>query len=342
MAGVTRCWNGIPRASAGAQRAAGGEARTVPSVHEQPRRGRNRAAEPTRVAQGATGRCTLPCAAMSELIRYALQIRWPCCISTMRANAVSQRRDRCLHAALARAERKPAPRCAGRPGRFSGGLRPRGDQPGPRRRARPRERGGELLARIVEAEVPVVSACAATALREMGALLLLAGLANGASGDFKIASTKSRSSSHLPCLRSSSRARGSRAAQLGARPRSPRSKTRPVRSVRASSIASAAGRLEAEALAAATQLAKLSAARTAHQAEAARPDASTASADAQGGSRGMERSVSALSAALGVALAIARCQSGARGSRARPLVSAGRKAVAERRAQAPAPAQRRT
>ena len=125
---------------------------------------------------------------MSELVRYELRdsvalLRF----DDGRANAVSFAAIDALHAALARAEQEAsAAVLLGRPGRFSAGFDLSVISQGRDASRALVTAGGELLLRIVESEVPVVAACSGHALA-MGALLLLAAdLRIGASGDFKL------------------------------------------------------------------------------------------------------------------------------------------------------------
>jgi enoyl-CoA hydratase len=198
---------------------------------------------------------------MTELVRFELRdsvalLRF----DDGRANAVSHAAIEALHAALERAEKEAgAVVLLGRPGRFSAGFDLGVIQQGRDASRALVSAGGELLLRIVESEVPVVAACSGHALA-MGALLLLASdLRIGASGDFKLGLNEVAIGLTLPAF----------ALEL-AQVRLARSQL-----VRAAALAEvydpagaqAAGfldrvvapeRLEAEALAAAAALAKLS------------------------------------------------------------------------------------
>jgi enoyl-CoA hydratase len=92
-----------------------------------------------------------------------------------------------IDSALARAEKEAsAAVLIGRPGRFSAGFDLSVINQGAEASRALVTAGGELLVRIVESEVPVVAACSGHALA-MGALLLLAAdYRVGASGDFKL------------------------------------------------------------------------------------------------------------------------------------------------------------
>jgi enoyl-CoA hydratase len=125
---------------------------------------------------------------MTELVRFELRdsvalLRF----DDGRANAVSHAAIDALRAGLERAEKEAgAAVLLGRPGRFSAGFDLGVIQQGRDASRALVTAGGELLLRIVEAEVPVVAACSGHALA-MGALLLLASdLRIGASGDFKL------------------------------------------------------------------------------------------------------------------------------------------------------------
>jgi enoyl-CoA hydratase len=125
---------------------------------------------------------------MSELVGYELRDR----VALLRfddgkANAVSQAALAALRGALERAEREAgAAVLLGRPGRFSAGFDLSVMKSGPDAARALVSAGGELLVRIVESEIPLVAACSGHALA-MGALLLLAAdLRIGAAGDFRI------------------------------------------------------------------------------------------------------------------------------------------------------------
>ncbi|HEU4431343.1 MAG TPA: crotonase/enoyl-CoA hydratase family protein [Myxococcota bacterium] len=125
---------------------------------------------------------------MSDLLRYELRdsvalLRF----DDGRANVASHASIDAIHAALARAEKEAsAAVLLGRPGRFSAGFDLAVIRQGRDASRALVSAGGELLLRIVESEVPVVAACSGHALA-MGALLLLAAdYRVGASGDFKL------------------------------------------------------------------------------------------------------------------------------------------------------------
>lgn len=104
-----------------------------------------------------------------------------------KANALSHAAIAALGAALDRAEKEAgAVLLTGRPGRFSAGFDLSTMKAGPVAVRDLVSAGAELLLRMVEAPLPVVTACSGHALA-MGALLLLGSdFRVGAAGDFKI------------------------------------------------------------------------------------------------------------------------------------------------------------
>lgn len=125
---------------------------------------------------------------MPEIVRFELRDQ----VALLRfddgkANAVSHAAIDAIRAALERAEREAgAAVLLGRPGRFSAGFDLSVMKGGPEASRALVSAGGELLARIVASEVPVVAACSGHALA-MGALLLLAADQRiGATGEFRI------------------------------------------------------------------------------------------------------------------------------------------------------------
>lgn len=104
-----------------------------------------------------------------------------------KANAVSHGMIEALQQGLERAEKEAgAVVLLGRPGRFSAGFDLATMGAGPEAARGLVSAGAELLARMLEAPVPIVAACTGHALA-MGSLLLLASdLRLGAAGDFKI------------------------------------------------------------------------------------------------------------------------------------------------------------
>jgi enoyl-CoA hydratase len=104
-----------------------------------------------------------------------------------KANALSQVAIDGLNAALDRAEKEAgAVILAGRPGRFSAGFDLSSMKAGPDAVRSLVSAGAELLLRLYEAPLPIVTACSGHALA-MGAVLLLGSdLRIGAAGDFKI------------------------------------------------------------------------------------------------------------------------------------------------------------
>jgi enoyl-CoA hydratase len=104
-----------------------------------------------------------------------------------KANAVSRAAIDGLNAALDRAEKEAgAVLLAGRPGRFSAGFDLSTMKAGPDAVRNLVSSGAELLLRLYEAPLPIVTACSGHAMA-MGAVLLLGSdLRIGASGDFKI------------------------------------------------------------------------------------------------------------------------------------------------------------
>jgi enoyl-CoA hydratase len=125
---------------------------------------------------------------MTDLLRYELVdsvalLRF----DDGRANVASHASIAAIDAALSRAEKEAnAAVLLGRPGRFSAGFDLSVIHQGLDASRALVTAGGELLVRIVESEVPVVAGCTGHALA-MGALLLLAAdYRVGASGDFKL------------------------------------------------------------------------------------------------------------------------------------------------------------
>jgi enoyl-CoA hydratase len=104
-----------------------------------------------------------------------------------KANAVSPTVVEAFHQALDRAEKEAgAVLLLGRPGRFCAGFDLNTMGAGPESARGLVAAGAELLLRMAEAPLPIVSACGGHALA-MGALLLLASdLRLGAEGEFKI------------------------------------------------------------------------------------------------------------------------------------------------------------
>jgi enoyl-CoA hydratase len=104
-----------------------------------------------------------------------------------KANALSHAAIDGLNAALDRAEKEAgAVLLSGRPGRFSAGFDLSTMKAGPDAVRGLVSSGAELLLRLYESPVPVVTACTGHALA-MGAVLLLGtDLRIGAAGDFKI------------------------------------------------------------------------------------------------------------------------------------------------------------
>jgi enoyl-CoA hydratase len=123
-----------------------------------------------------------------EVIGYQLEGR----IAALRfddgkANALSHAAIDGLNAALDRAaEEADAVLLSGRPGRFSAGFDLTTMKAGPEAARALVSAGAELLLRMVEAPLPIVTACSGHSLA-MGALLLLGSdFRVGAAGDFKI------------------------------------------------------------------------------------------------------------------------------------------------------------
>lgn len=104
-----------------------------------------------------------------------------------KANAISPGTLEAFHAALDRAEKEAqAVVLAGRPGRFSAGFDLAIMREGGRATRDLVQGGAELLLRLVESPLPLVTACTGHALA-MGALVLLASdLRLGARGEFKL------------------------------------------------------------------------------------------------------------------------------------------------------------
>jgi len=125
---------------------------------------------------------------MAEIVQYELRdsvalLRF----DDGRANVASHASIAAIDLALSRAEKEAsAAVLIGRPGRFSAGFDLSVINQGAEASRALVTAGGELLVRIVESEVPLVAACSGHALA-MGALLLLAAdYRVGASGDFKL------------------------------------------------------------------------------------------------------------------------------------------------------------
>jgi enoyl-CoA hydratase len=200
-------------------------------------------------------------ARMTDILRYELVdsvalLRF----DDGRANVASHASIAAIDAALSRAEKEAsAAVLLGRPGRFSAGFDLSVINQGLDASRALVTAGGELLVRIVESDVPVVAGCTGHALA-MGALLLLAvDYRVGASGDFKLGLNEVAIKLTLPIF-AIELARARIAREQLTRATTLAEVYDPAGAAAAGYLdrVVAAERVEAEALASAAQLAKLS------------------------------------------------------------------------------------